>query len=137
MRQASIILRNLMAEAHNAYNSGQLLDKAKLAAMEFLANCVKDYIRAQKEIVPYEDAKLVNLAAKTLFANYLGGGRPFRSTDSGGSVIGELPQGQCRRSYQSELAARLPAAGLLDAGAHERNRQKVAVRLDNNREAFQ
>jgi hypothetical protein len=75
-------------------------------------------------------------AAKTLFANYLVGGRPFRITDSRGSVIEELPQGQCRRSYQSELAARLPAAGLLDAGAHERNRQKVAVRLDNNSEAF-
>jgi hypothetical protein len=52
MRQASIILRNLMDEAHNAYKSGQLIDKAKLAAMEFLAKCVRDYIRAQKEIVP-------------------------------------------------------------------------------------
>jgi hypothetical protein len=61
MRQASIVLRNIMEEAINAYNSGQLFDEAKLAAMEFVANCVKDYIRAQKEIVPYEDAKLVNL----------------------------------------------------------------------------
>jgi hypothetical protein len=58
-----------MAEAHNAYKSGQLLDKAKLAAMEFLANCVN--IRAQKEIVPYEDAKLVNLKVSGDAANPL------------------------------------------------------------------
>jgi len=39
--------------------------------------------------------------------------------------------------YRSQLSANLHTYGLLDAGAHERNRQKVAVRLDNKRETFQ
>lgn len=60
MRQAALILRNLMVEAHNAYTGADTKDKKGL--LPELREATKDYVRALREIVPYEDARLSAIA---------------------------------------------------------------------------
>jgi hypothetical protein len=54
MRLSATLLRDIMVKAHKDMLAGT--GDAKL-----VRECIKDYIRAQKEVAPYEDAKLVSV----------------------------------------------------------------------------
>lgn len=56
MRMAAKILRNIMVDAHNEYTAAKPSQKKPLLSP--LRESTKDYLRALKEIVPYEEARL-------------------------------------------------------------------------------
>jgi hypothetical protein len=54
MRLSAALLRNIMVKAHNDMLAG-------VGDVNLVRECIKDYIRAQEKVAPYEDAKLIAL----------------------------------------------------------------------------
>jgi hypothetical protein len=60
MRLAAGLLRNIMVKVHDDFLAGAPV-LASREAIEFVSARILAYIRAQKEIVPYEDPKLATV----------------------------------------------------------------------------